>query len=138
MQTPAILAELLLPIFLGTEPTRAPTSPVEIRAAASVEITIVERARGERPTRTQLELPDDGKLQLWVASGDARRFCEVETAHDERRGELFIALRCRPGTSGPDELSIQARPRSRRGKSMLLAKLERADGRSLEVTATLR
>lgn len=137
MQTPTLFAELLLPILLG--PTRAPMTAVELHAApATVEITIVEHVRGEKPTRTQLELPDQGKLQLWVASGDARRFCEVQTAHDTGRGELFVALRCRGGTSGPDELSVEARPRAKAGKSMLLAKLERADGRTLEVTAKLR
>jgi hypothetical protein len=136
MQTPTLFAELLLPILLG--PTRAPSPAVELHAAHSVEITIVERARGEKPTRTELELPANGKLQLWVASGDARRFCEVQTTLDDRSAELFVALRCRNGVTGPDDLSVEARPQARPGKPMLLAKLERADGRSLEVTAKLQ
>lgn len=137
MQTPMILAELLLPMLLGS--TRAPPSPVALRHDAhTVEITIVERARGDKPTRTVVEVPDDGKVKLWVAGGEARRFCEFETSHDAQRNELFIEVRCRPDNQGPPDLSVEARHQARRGKSVVLTKLERADGRSLEVTATLR
>lgn len=137
MNAPIILAELLFPLLLGN--TRAPSNSVDLhRDAHSVQITITERARGERPARTQIELSDQGKVHLWVASGEARRFCEVETARDSRSDELVIELRCSPDRNAREDLSVEARAAARRGKTMVLARLERADGHTLEVTATLR
>ncbi len=142
----AILAELLLPLLLAPAPapqiarTAVWRTAVERTAVerTTVELTIVEHARGARPTRTRLELPADGKVELWVADGDERRFCEAETAHDVRAAELFISLRCRASLGSPPMLTVQARPPAKKGVSMTLAKLERADGRSLEITAKLR
>jgi len=147
----AILAELLLPLLLAPAPapqiartavwrTAVERTAVERTAVerTTVELTIVEHARGARPTRTRLELPADGKVELWVADGDERRFCEAETAHDVRAAELFISLRCRASLGSPPMLTVQARPPAKKGVSMTLAKLERADGRSLEITAKLR
>jgi hypothetical protein len=135
MQAPVILAELILPILLGT--TRAPTTPIDRDHTTTVELSIVEDGRG-RPVRTEVELAEQGKAELWVAEGEARRFCEIETSRNGDRDELFVALRCRATTNGPDELRVQARGTVKKGGKMTIAKLKRADGRSLEVTAKLR
>lgn len=135
MQAPAILAELILPILLGT--TRAPAPPVDRDHTSTVELTILEDGRG-RPVRTEVELSEQGKAELWVAEGEARRFCEIETSRHADQDELFVALRCRATTSGPDELRVQARGKIKKGGKMTIAKLKRADGRSLEITAKLR
>jgi hypothetical protein len=135
MQTPVILAELILPILLGT--SRAPTTPVVRDHTTTVELSIVEDGRG-RAVRTKVELAEQGKAELWVAEGEARRFCEIETSRHADQDELFVALRCRATTNGPDELRVQARGTVRKGGKLTIAKLERADGRSLEITAKLR
>jgi len=135
MQTPAILAELILPSLLGT--TRAPTTPVDRDHTGTVELTIVEDGPG-RPVRTEVELAEQGKAELWVADGDARRFCEIETSRHADQDELFVAVRCRATTNGPDDLCVQARGKINKGGKMTIAKLKRADGRSLEITAKLR
>jgi hypothetical protein len=135
MQVPTLFAELILPILVGT--TRAPAAPVVRDHATTVELSIVEDGRG-RPVRTEVELAEQGKAELWVAEGEARRFCEIETSRNADRDELFVALRCGATNRGPDELRVQARGNVKKGGKMTIAKLKRADGRTLEVTAKLR
>lgn len=131
------LLSTLLPILLG--PTRAPDHEV-IRKPASVtvEIAIVERNGTADPTRTTLMLPGRGRLEAAVAGAAGERVCEVETAHDADLGTLSVKLRCHSNRNSDADLNLEARPVVKKGGTALLGKVERADGRTVEVTATVR
>jgi len=138
MQAATALLELLLPTLLAATPTRAPEAVLRASTPArTVEIEIVEKPEGGKRSRSRLELPANGKLEAWVESGARRRECKLASRHDASRGELVIDLRCRDqGT--PDELAVWAQPSLVIGKRSILAKIERPDGGSTEVSATLR
>ncbi|MFO0637271.1 MAG: hypothetical protein U0168_30980 [Nannocystaceae bacterium] len=137
MDVTTAIVELLLPALLTTGPTRAPAHPVaRTEATPTLEVELVERI-GKARTRTRLSLPDEGELAAWVSEGDERRFCEV-SSHAPGDGVVSITLQCRRGRSGPDDITIKARPRLRPGKPTRIASIERPDGRQLDVEVTLR
>lgn len=127
------LVAILLPLFAAT-PTRAPAPAASPRM---LEIEIVEKPASGKTTRTRMELPANAKLDARVANdGATGRSCTVEAHHDKDRGSS-IELRCRqPGA--PDSLAIEARPDLVVGKRITLAKIDRPDGGTVEVTAVAR
>lgn len=130
------LVALLLPTLFATTPTRAP-SPASA-APRMLEIEIVEKPAGGKTSRTRMELPANAKLDARVANdGLNGRICTVEAHLDRDRGESSIELRCRQHGS-PDSLAIEARPSLVLGKRITLAKIDRPDGGTVEVTAVAR
>ncbi|HWB74970.1 MAG TPA: hypothetical protein VG755_08435 [Nannocystaceae bacterium] len=128
------LFAILLPTLFAATPTRAPAPSASPRM---LEIEIVEKPAGGKTTRTRLELPANAKLDARVTNdGTSGRSCTVDAQHDKDRGSS-IELRCRqPG--GPDSLAIEARPDLVVGKRITLAKIDRPDGGTVEVTAVAR
>lgn len=139
MQHATALLELLLPTLLAaTSPTRAPEPGMRPSAVVhSIEIEIVEKPSSGKRTRTRLELPANAKLQARVlGEGTSGQLCTVESEHQPDRGTLRIELDCRvPGR--PDTLSLEARPTMALGKRVSLAKIDRPDGGTTEISATL-
>jgi len=140
MQHATALLELLLPALLAAaSPTRAPEPGTRPSAIVhSVEIEIVEKPASGKPTRTRLELPANAKLQARVlGEGSSGQLCTVESEHHADRGTMSIELDCRvPGR--PESLSLDARPTMALGKRVSLAKIDRPDGGTTEISATLR
>lgn len=131
------LLSTLLPILLG--PTRAPDHAVIHKpVGVTVEVAIIERNGKGDPTRTKLVLPGQGRLEVAVAGSAGERVCEVETSHDAERSSLSIKLHCHTQRTSDGDLRIEARPVVKVGGTTTLGKVERADGRTVEVTATVR
>lgn len=131
------LLSTLLPILLGS--TRAPAHEVvRTPASVTVEVAIVETNGNADPTRTTLVLPGRGRLEAAVSGGAGERVCEVETSHDAVDAELSVKLHCRAVRGSDGELNLEVRPIVRPGGTAVLGKVQRADGRTVEVTATLR
>ena len=103
-------------------------------ADGHVSFEIVETTKGTKH-RTRFELPANAEIEAWTASGEQRRFCSVESKLDRSRGDRSVHLRCKDHPTSPVvELEVEARPPVDVRGRMLLADIERPDGRRIEVT----
>jgi hypothetical protein len=127
----------LLPVLLGS--TRAPEHEVVRKpTSVTVEVAIVEKVGKADPTRTTLVLPGRGRLEAAVGGAAGERVCEIETSHDAALTELSVKLHCRAVRGTDGELHLEAKPVVKPGGTAVLGRVQRADGRTVEVTATLR
>ncbi len=128
MSNSTLLLSFLAPVLFATPTTRA-TAP-----EGHVSIEIVETSKGTKQ-RTRFELPANGKVETWTASGEARRWCSVESSLDRSRGDRRLELQCKNHPSSDTvDLEVEAEPPVDLRGRMLLADIERPDGRRIEVS----
>lgn len=127
MSNSTLLLSFVAPLLFAT-PART-TAP-----DGHVSIEIVETGKGGKQ-RTRFELPANGKIETWTASGEARRFCSIESSLDRVRGNRRLELRCKEHPSShTTDLEVEAAPPVDLRGRMVLADIERPDGRRIEVS----
>jgi len=98
-----------------------------------VSFEIVETTKGTKH-RTRFELPANGKIETWTATGEQRRWCSVESSLDRSGGERRVRLKCKAHPqSAVVDLEVEAEPPVDLRGRMLLADIDRPDGRRIEV-----
>jgi hypothetical protein len=126
MPNSTLLLSFIAPLAFAT-PTRSAAPD------GHVSIEIVETTKGGKQ-RTRFELPANGKVETWTASGEQRRFCSVESSLDRARGDRRVELRCKDHPSSTTvDLEVEAEPPVDLRGRMVLADIERPDGRRIEV-----
>lgn len=127
MSNSTLVLSFVAPLLFATN---TPTRPA---ADGHVSIEIVETSKGNKQ-RTRFELPANGRIETWTASGEQRRFCAVESSLDRARGDRRLKLRCKEHPSSQTtDLEVEADPPVDLRGRMVLADIERPDGRRIEV-----
>lgn len=118
------------PAAHAATPAKAPAS------ARTIAVELVESGGKAGEQRVSFTVPIGGDIKAWVRGGDDPRFCRVH-AHPVNGGELQVELECAHAKAAPPDLEVKAARTFAAGKSVVLGKVARPDGRTVEVRAKL-
>jgi hypothetical protein len=128
----SITALVLAALTAHATPSPKPTP------ARMLTLSLVET--GGKATRTEVNLgvAVGGEVDAWVRGGDDQRFCRASADPTGDGNELRIELSCGPSRKATPDLRVKARRSLPLGRPVVLGEVRRADGRVVELRATLK
>lgn len=115
-----------------------PSHPKPKAPSRTVVLSLVEDGGKSPRSQVKISLPVGGELEAWVQGGQERRYCRASVDRVGTAGELRIELGCGPSHKSSPNLRLRAQRPLPLGHQVVLGQVLRADGRTLEVRATLK
>ena len=115
-------------------PSPTPKTPT----ARTVTLSLVETGGKAPRSQVKVSLPVGGELEAWVQGGEDRRYCRASVDRVGRADDLRIELGCGSSHQSSPNLRLKAQRPLPLGHPIVLGEILRADGRTVEVRATLK
>ena len=133
---PLCLVLLCVPASVSAADASAPRTGKGPSSAGPDRIEVELVQNGKKPSRVSFVIPREGEVQAWVAGGDKPRICTLRTVEVGPR--VSIKLHCHGTGAEAESFKVESTTALPKGKKVVLAEVERADGRRIEVSATAR
>jgi hypothetical protein len=135
-----IVIPLVLSISCSAWPIGATAGPPAITPAQMLEIEILDaRAGSAKPATATLMVSLDGSMKGTIDSGGEIRRCEVSNRSVDAETRLHVECIAARGSATPSgDISVSAQRIFPKGRRVVVASLEGANGRRTEIAVTAR
>jgi hypothetical protein len=124
-------------VSLVSPDARAATPSTPASSARTIDVELIESGGKGGDQRATFSVPVDGEIDAWVRDGDDPRFCRVRVEVIRDSTAFVVELGCGRNVAAPTNLHVKARRALPMNKAVVIGRVSRPDGRTIEVRAKL-